>query len=50
MKSRRCDNCNSEVITIKRGRRISVECSYCGEPYEEVGIEDFITEDGDEDE
>ena len=49
MKAKLCDNCHSEIIKVKRGRRISVECSYCGEPYEEVGIEDLITDDNGED-
>lgn len=50
MKTKLCDNCHSEIIKIKRGKHISVECSYCGEPYEEVGIEDFADLNGDEDE
>jgi hypothetical protein len=50
MKAKLCESCHSEVITVKRGKHISVECSYCGEPYEEVGIEDIPNFDGDEDE
>lgn len=31
---RLCDDCNSVVITVKRGNNYSVECSYCGESYD----------------
>ena len=45
-----CDNCNSEIIRVKRGRAISVECSYCGEPLDQDfdDVEDFLDQDGDE--
>lgn len=49
MKTNLCEHCHSEIIKVKRGKQISVECSYCGEPYEEVTIEDFDL-DGDQDE
>lgn len=47
-----CDSCNSPIVTVKRGSKVSVECSYCGMPYEKGNVgEDYISEEfGDEDE
>jgi ribosomal protein L37AE/L43A len=45
MKTKLCDNCNSEIVTVKRGNRFVTECSYCGESVEKgTVIEDFIPE------
>lgn len=39
-----CDKCNSPVVTVKRGKKVSVECSYCGQSYnKEASIEDFLS-------
>jgi transcription elongation factor Elf1 len=32
MKAKTCDNCNSEIIVVKRGSDYVAECSYCGKP------------------
>lgn len=43
---KKCEYCNSPIITVKRDGIVSQECSYCGEPYEKV--EDFSIIDGEE--
>lgn len=48
METKSCEICRAEIITVKHGKRISVECSYCGEPYDEIGIEDIVSEDGED--
>lgn len=42
---RLCDNCNSVIHTVKDGKSISLECSYCGKPYNNFEVEDFYSED-----
>lgn len=36
-----CDNCNSEIIIVKRGDGYVAECSYCGKPadFYEIGVD-----------
>jgi ribosomal protein L37AE/L43A len=29
-KANLCSDCNSEIITVKRGKKNVAECSYCG--------------------
>lgn len=48
METKSCELCRAEIIKVKQGKHISVECSYCGEPYDEISIEDIITEDGED--
>lgn len=51
LESKLCDKCNSEIIKVKQGRKVTYECSYCGEPYEKgTEFNGFIPEFGDEDE
>ncbi|HLO11601.1 MAG TPA: hypothetical protein VK190_05030 [Pseudoneobacillus sp.] len=47
-----CDSCNSPVVTVKKGKKITVECSYCGKPYaKEITVDPFMPEyTGEEDE
>jgi uncharacterized Zn finger protein len=47
MKAKTCDNCNSEIIVIKRGSDYVAECSYCGKPADNTVYfeEDYEGED-----
>jgi DNA-directed RNA polymerase subunit M/transcription elongation factor TFIIS len=48
-KAKMCDNCNSQIITIKRNGRLVAECSYCGESSDAgFDIEDFPEYEEDE--
>lgn len=45
MKAKLCDSCNSPVIKVKKGRKVSLECSYCGKLHEKgVEVTDFLPE------
>jgi DNA-directed RNA polymerase subunit M/transcription elongation factor TFIIS len=50
MKPKLCPSCNSPLVKVKKGRNVSVECSYCGKSYEKgTEVETFIPEyDGDD--
>lgn len=49
-KAVKCDNCNSEIITFKKGKRWVAECSYCGKSIDKgVIFSDFISEHDEED-
>jgi hypothetical protein len=45
MKGKKCDSCNSEIITYREGGRLVAECSYCGKPVESGEIESFMFDD-----
>lgn len=45
MKNHLCDYCNSPIIKVKKGNKVSVECSYCGKVQEKgVELSDFLPE------
>lgn len=49
-KTKLCDNCNSEVVIIRKGSNFVAECSYCGEIVEKgIVIENFLPEFDEED-
>ena len=49
MKAKTCDNCNSEIIIVKKGKSHVAECSYCGSPADvQVGV-DYTDEYKEED-
>lgn len=49
MKAKPCENCNSEIIMVKRNDGYVAECSYCGQPADfSVGVD--FTEDYEDEE
>jgi DNA-directed RNA polymerase subunit M/transcription elongation factor TFIIS len=51
MKTKLCDSCNSPIIKVKKGTRVSMECSYCGKVSEKgAEISDFLPEYAGDDE
>lgn len=44
MKPNLCDSCNSPIIIVKKGIKVSYECSYCGKIDKGHEVGGFIPE------
>lgn len=49
MRKRLCEDCNSEIITVKHKKFITIECSYCGKVYDEIILDEDDTNESQKD-